>query len=156
MFEPKLGKEIGAMLETEHRKHGVNIHHNARLAEIQGDAEGKVTSITLSDGTTLQADLVILGTGVKPRTDFLKESGLQMAEDGSLIVDPFLQTSNVDIFAAGDNATYSYWPTGQRTRIEHWNNALEMGTSAAFNMLGKLIPYSSIPFFWTRHYNKSI
>lgn len=92
---------------------------------------------------------------MRPRTDFLKDSGIKMAEDGSVIVDPFMQTNYVDIFAAGDIATYSYWPTGQRTRTEHWVNALEQGTNAAFNMLGKLVPYSTVPFFWTRHYNKS-
>ena len=110
----------------------------------------------MSDGRKLDADLVILGTGVRPRTAFLKDSGIELAADGSVLVDPFMQTNFIDIFAAGDIASYSYWPTGQRTRTEHWVNALDQGTNAAFNMLGKLVPYSSVPFFWTRHYNKSI
>ena len=52
--------------------------------------------------------------------------------------------------------SYPYWVNGKRTRTEHWNVALDQGSYAAFNMLGKLIPYGEIPFFWTRNYNKSI
>lgn len=155
LFNHSLGTEVGKMLQKEHETNGVIVHNNARLQEIHGQ-DGTVSSVTLSDGTKLDADLVILGTGVKPRTAFLKDSGITMAEDGSIIVDPFMQTNYVDIFAAGDIATYPYWPTGQRMRTEHWNVALEQGTNAAFNMLGKLIPYSYVPFFWTRHYNKSV
>lgn len=70
--------------------------------------------------------------------------------------DPFLQTNKNGVYVAGDIANYPYWPTGTRTRTEHWNVALDQGSYAAWNMLGKLIPYSSIPFFWTRHYNKSL
>lgn len=99
---------------------------------------------------------MLLGTGVTPRTSFLKDSGIELAADGSVVVDPFMQTNYTDIFAAGDIATYSYWPTGEKTRTEHWVNALDQGTYAAFNMLGKLVPYSTVPFFWTRHYNKSL
>ena len=55
----------------------------------------------------------------------MKDAGIKMAEDGSVIVDPFMQTNYVDIFAAGDIATYAYWPTGQRTRTEHWVSALD-------------------------------
>ena len=61
-----------------------------------------------------------------------------------------------DIFAAGDIASFPYWPTGSRARIEHWVVALEQGTNVAFNMLDKFVPYSGIPFFWTRQYNRSL
>ena len=61
-----------------------------------------------------------------------------------------------DVFAAGDVASYPYWATGSRTRTEHWVAALDQGTNAAFNMLDKYVPYEDVPFFWTRHYNKSL
>jgi NADPH-dependent 2,4-dienoyl-CoA reductase/sulfur reductase-like enzyme len=67
-----------------------------------------------------------------------------------------LQTSDPNIFAAGDIASYPYWVTGERVHISHWNVALDQGSFAAYNMLGKLIPYGNIPFFWTRQYNKSL
>ena len=79
-----------------------------------------------------------------------------MKEDGGLVCNPYLQTSNKDIFAAGDIAHYPYWPTGERVRTEHWIVALDQGTYAAFNMLGKVVPYGQIPFCWTRNYNKSL
>lgn len=76
-----------------------------------------------------------------------------MAKDGGVVCDPFMRTNNHDVFAAGDIAEYPYWPTGERIRTEHWSVALDTGTYAAFNMLGKLIPYGQIPFFWTRNFN---
>ena len=112
--------------------------------------------MTLSDGTELPADVVILGTGVRPNTKFLANSGIEMNEDGGIVCDVFMQTSKPNIFAAGDIASVPYWPTGSRTRTEHWVVALEQGTNAAFNMLNKYVPYGGIPFFWTRHYNKSL
>lgn len=67
-----------------------------------------------------------------------------------------METSAKDVFAAGDLVQYPYWPTGGQARCEYWADALDMGTYAAFNMLGKMIPYSTIPYFWTRQYNKSL
>ena len=112
--------------------------------------------MTLSDGRELTADVVIMGTGVRPNTKFLEGSGIEMGRDGGLICDPFMQTNKPGVYAAGDIASVPYWPTGSRTRIEHWVVALEQGTNAAFNMLDKFVPYSGIPFFWTRHYNRSL
>ena len=85
--------------------------------------------------------MVILGVGSKPVTRFLANSGVQLCKDGGVECNPFLQTSDKDIFAAGDIAQYPYWPTGEKVRTEHWTVALDTGTYAAFNMLGKLIPY---------------
>ena len=118
--------------------------------------DGKVKSVTLKDGRELECDVVILGTGVRPNTKFLSGSGLEMNRDGGIVCDPFMQTNKPDIFAAGDVASIPYWPTGSRARIEHWVVALEQGTNVAFNMLDKYVPYQGIPFFWTRHYNKSM
>ena len=97
-----------------------------------------------------------MGLGVHPNTEFLKGSGIQLATDGGVICDPFLQTSVKDIYAAGDIASYPYWPTGGRVRTEHWVTALDQGSFAAFNMLNKYVPYGEIPFFWTRQHNKSL
>lgn len=154
-FERVLGKEIGAMMAGEHERNGVKLLPKAGLKGFRG-CNGKVCKVVLQDDTQLDADLVIVGFGARPATEFLKDSGLEMRKDGGIITDPFMQTSNKDVFAAGDIAVYPYWPTGSRTRTEHWIVALDQGTFAAFNMLGKLIPYGSLPFFWTRHYNKSL
>ena len=113
-------------------------------------------SVTLKDGTTVNVDFVIMGTGIKPNTEFLDRNQITLDERGGIVCDPFLNTSNQDVFAAGDVASFPYWQTGEQVRIEHWVNALDQGSYAAFNMLGKLAPFANIPFFWTRHYNKSI
>jgi len=86
----------------------------------------------------------------------LKDSGLDIDKDGGFRLDSFLNTNDPNIYAAGDIASCPYWPTGQHTRSEHWITALDQGTYAAFNMMGKMVPYGQIPFFWTRHYNKSL
>lgn len=78
MFNKHFGEEIGKMLQAEHEQNGVKVHNNVKVQEIHG-TEGNVSSITLSDGTTLEADFVLLGTGVTPRTSFLKDSGIELA-----------------------------------------------------------------------------
>ena len=155
-FKLQFGEEIGKMMKSEHEKAGVNVETSAMLEKVNANADGSVKSVSLSNGNEIEADLVLLGTGVRPATEFLKDSGLELEKDGGVTVDPFLQTNDKHIFAAGDIASYPYWPTGSHTRTEHWVVALDQGTFAAFNMLGKLVPYGSIPFFWTRHYNKSL
>lgn len=155
-LERQLGKEIGASLTKEHTDAGVKIVPNERVTQLIGDSDGKVRSVKLTSGRELDADLVIVGYGVTPNTEFLGSSGLKMQADGGIECNPFLQTTDSDIFAAGDIASYPYWVNGKRLRTEHWNVALDQGTYAAFNMMGKLIPYGQVPFFWTRNYNKSI
>ena len=144
------------MFLEEHESAGVNVVTKARLAKIIDKGDGSVAGVELTNGSCIESDLVVLGTGVKPDTGFLSGSGLEMKEDGGLVCNPYLQTSNKDIFAAGDIVHYPYWPTGGRIRTEHWNVASNQGSSAAFNMLDKVVPYGDIPFFWTRNYNKSL
>ena len=100
--------------------------------------------------------MVLVGYGIQPNTDFLVKSTVDLQDDGRILVDPFLQTNDKSIFAAGDVATFPYWVTGERARVEHYINAFNQGCYAAFNMLGKLTPYGNVPFCWTRHYNKSM
>jgi len=155
-FKAILGEEIGMMMLHEHTSHGVNVHTKSNVTKVNADSEGNVKSVILTDGKEVECDLLIVGTGVRPATSFLKDSGLEMDERGGIVCDPFLNTNDKNIFAAGDIASYPYWPTGARLRSEHWVTALDQGSYAAFNMLGKMSPYGSIPFFWTRHYDKSL
>ena len=67
-----------------------------------------------------------------------------------------MQTNDNNIFAAGDIASFPSWWSGKYQRIEHWITALDQGTHAAFNMLGKMVPYGNVPFFWTNHYGKGM
>lgn len=132
------------------------MHLGRKITEIKG-TDGKANQVVLDDGTVLQdTDLVLVGAGVLPATKFLEGSGVEVDKLGGIICDPFLQSSAKDIYAAGDIANYPYWYTGQRQRIEHYMTAMDQGTFTAFNMLGKLTPFGNIPFYWTRHYNKSV
>ena len=124
-----------------HEKNGVKVHNNVRLQEVHSNSDGAVEGVTLSDGRKIDADLVILGTGVKPATKCLEGSGIELDKDGGVVCDPYLETNVKDVYAAGDIASYPYWATGSRARTEHWVAALDQGTNAAFNMLGKYVPY---------------
>jgi NADPH-dependent 2,4-dienoyl-CoA reductase/sulfur reductase-like enzyme len=124
-FKLQLGEEVGKMILKEHRENNVNVHTKVMAKKINADAHGNVESIELSDGTTIKTDLLIVGAGVRPATQFLKESGLEMDKFGGIVCDPFLGTNDKDIFAAGDIASYPYWPTGGRVRSEHWVSALD-------------------------------
>lgn len=89
-LEKVLGKEYGRMLKKDHEANGVRFHSSAPLKEMNCDFNGNVTSVTLGNGEILAADLVIFGTGVRPATCFLKDSGIQLNADGGVICDPFL------------------------------------------------------------------
>lgn len=102
--------------------------------------------------------MLICGLGITPQTKYLKEhdSGILTDKQGAIVCDPFLQSSVKDIYAAGDICSFPYWQSGKPVRVEHWIHAMDQGAYAAFNMLGKYLPYGNTPFFWTRHYGKSL
>jgi len=120
-----MGKEIGAMVASEHEKAGVKIFANEKLVAVLGNEDGSVKGVELSSGKCVDADLVVMGTGVHPATEFLANTGIDMQGDGGITCSPFLQTNDSNIFAAGDIVSYPYWPNGKRTRTEHWNVALD-------------------------------
>jgi len=117
-FKLQLGEEIGQMMKREHEKAGVNVETSALLKKVNANADGSGKSVSLSNGKEVEADLVVLGTGARPATEFSKDSGRELETDGDVTVDPFLQTNDKHIFAAGDIASYSYWSTGSSTRTD--------------------------------------
>ena len=89
-FENTLGEKVGEYLAAQHEKNGVRIHNNVRLQEVHSNSDGAIESVTLSDGRKIDADLVILGTGVTPATKCLEGSGIELNKDGGVLCDPFL------------------------------------------------------------------
>ncbi len=146
-FAKQFGPRLGAMFKALHEKHGVVFHSGRKLAAIEGDA--RAASVRLDTGESLAADLVLIGVGVRPATDFVR--GVRKAEDGGIVVDAGMRAADA-LFAAGDVARFPL--DGAETRIEHWRLAQQHGRLAARNMLGGSIVYAGVPFFWTYHYGK--
>jgi NADPH-dependent 2,4-dienoyl-CoA reductase/sulfur reductase-like enzyme/nitrite reductase/ring-hydroxylating ferredoxin subunit len=145
-LERILGPEVGDFVRALHEQNGVQFHLGRKPASITA------TSVTLDDGSTLPADLVVMGVGVRPLTALAEAAGLTV--DKGVVVDEFLRTSAPDIYAAGDIARYPV-PGGSQ-RIEHWTVAQQQGQVAARNMLGRSEPFRAVPFFWSQHYEVAI
>jgi NADPH-dependent 2,4-dienoyl-CoA reductase/sulfur reductase-like enzyme len=131
-----------------HRSKGVIFHLGRKPVGFDG------RELELDDGLKLAADLIVLGTGVKPRTDLAAEAGLKV--DNGVLVDAMMRTSRPEIFAAGDIARYPNPRGGEPIRVEHWVLAERLGQVAAENMLGAETPFVEAPFFWSNHYDLAI
>jgi apoptosis-inducing factor 3 len=142
-----LGPELGALIKSVHAEKGVEFHLGRKPTAIEPG------SVTLDDGSKLEADFVVLGVGVKPRTEVAEKAGLKV--DDGIIVDELMRTSAAGVYAAGDVARYP-GVRGKPTRIEHWVVAERQGQTAARAMLGRAEPYRKTPFFWSAHYDLTI
>ncbi|MGE5682887.1 MAG: FAD-dependent oxidoreductase [Bacillota bacterium] len=143
-FEKVFGREIGNLFLDLHRKNGVDFKLETQVERFSG--KEAVESLILSNGEEIETDIVIVGIGVKPATDFIH--GIEFEKDGSLRADEFFRISE-DVYAAGDIASFPDYQTGQMTRIEHWRTAQQQGRNAAHNMAGIPTPNTLVPFFWT-------
>jgi apoptosis-inducing factor 3 len=147
-FARVLGPELGGLLRGVHEQRGVTFHLGETVTAVDARA------VTLSSGATVEADLVVVGIGVRPALG-LAESA-RLAVDRGVLVDERLQTSAPGVYAAGDIARYPYGDTGQRVRIEHWAVAQRMGRVAALNMLGRGVKFTAAPFFWTTQHDVTV
>ena len=148
LFERVLGRELGDFVRQLHEERGVHFHLGRSAQTI---ADG---SVTLDNGEELRADLVVAGIGVRPVTDLAESAGIKV--DKGILVDEYLETNIQGIYAAGDLARWPYAQTRERIRVEHWVVAQRQGRSAALNMLGKRQPFTTVPFFWSAHYDVTI
>ena len=142
-FERVLGPEVGQFFQRLHETRGVRFH----LERTAQGYDGR--SLWLDDGATIDADFILLGVGVRPRTALAAAAGIAVGD--GILVDERFETSAPGIFAAGDIAEFPD-ASGGRARIEHWVVAERQGQAAAAAMLGEPAWRAGVPFFWTEQY----
>ncbi|XP_076107886.1 apoptosis-inducing factor 3-like isoform X2 [Mytilus galloprovincialis] len=155
-FENILGIKIGNMITKLHEDQGVKFYFEKGIKEFTGN-DNRATEAVLSDDTKLPCDLAILGVGVVPATDFLKDSDITMTNRGFIPVDKNMKTNVEGIYAAGDIVEFPLFTAGdQQVNVQHWQMAHAHGKAAALGILEKNEDVKSVPFFWTMMYKKSI
>jgi 3-phenylpropionate/trans-cinnamate dioxygenase ferredoxin reductase subunit len=148
-LERVLGRELGGFYGDVHRSQGVEFIGGAGVERIEGG--DRAERVILSDGKTIEADTVVVGVGVAPRTELAEAAGIDV-EDG-VRVSPALQSSAPNVYAAGDVARMWHPIFDTELRIEHWANALNQGPAAARSMLGQDVTYDRIPYFYSDQYD---
>jgi NADPH-dependent 2,4-dienoyl-CoA reductase/sulfur reductase-like enzyme len=147
-LEKVFGRELSDLVLEAHSQKGVCLHLGSKVARIENK------QIILQGGERIEAEIVVVGIGVEPRLQLAEAAGLRL--DRGVLVNSHLQTSDPNIFAAGDIARWPDPHTGEAIRVEHWVVAERQGQIAAANMLGRDQIFSMVPFFWTKHFDLSI
>lgn len=147
-----LGEQIGELVARLHRDEGVDVRTGLGVAEVRG--AGHVDTVVLTDGTELNADLVVVGIGSHPATDWLNGSGIKV--DNGVVCDQAGRTSAPNVWALGDVASWRD-PVGHQVRVEHWSNVADQARVIVPALLGRETPSTVVvPYFWSDQYDVKI
>lgn len=153
-----VGETVGQALAKLHERNGIPLLCNVQVEGLIGTTH--VEAVRLSTGTSLPAELVVVGVGASPATGWLADSGIELHPvDGGVMANEFLQTSLEDVYAAGDVV---HWPNpafdGLSVRLENWTNAADQAHQAAINAVAPedAKPYETVPYFWSDWYQSRI
>ncbi|WP_018182907.1 NAD(P)/FAD-dependent oxidoreductase [Kaistia granuli] len=155
-----LGRTFGAVLGEYvldmHQRNGVDVMTGVTIEELIA-RDGRVAAARLSDGSVIETDLVLVGAGSIPATEWLEGSGLKLAD--GVVCDATLASSHPGIYAAGDVARWHNPFYDTVMRVEHWTSASAQGRAAARNLLHSLpgsgeepVPFADVPYFWSDQY----
>jgi 3-phenylpropionate/trans-cinnamate dioxygenase ferredoxin reductase component len=151
-----LGDTIACVFRDLHAEEGVVWKLGVGVFGFTGDADGRVTGVSLDDGSELPSDVTVVAVGAAPRVELAHAAGLELAgavSGGGVTVDAGLCTSAPEVYAAGDIAAHLHPRYGQRVRVEHWANAKDQGAHVAGNLMGGAEPYAASPFFFSDQYD---
>ena len=152
MLEPAplctgFGEDVGGFVAGVLRERGVEMVTADALAGFEG--EGRVARVLTESGRSLDADMVVMGTGAMPDVMLARASGLSLGETGGIACSSRLETSVPGIWAAGDSCEYDSVLHRRRVRIEHWEVALAQGKAAAAAVAGRPADFAEVPYFWS-------
>ena len=145
-----LGPEVAQVFAALHSDHGVDSRYGVQVTEITGTG-GRASGVRLADGSHVGADAVIVAIGVTPNTELAVDAGLEVRN--GIITSAGLQSSDPDIYAAGDVACAFHPVIGKHIRVEHWANALNQPQAAGKAMAGQDVSYDRVPYFFTDQYD---
>lgn len=155
LLERSLGAAVGAQVARLHRTHGVTLHTGPTSIVTSVDASGgRVTGVTLLDGTVVHADVVFVAIGAAPRLDWLRGSGIPIGDGIECAPD---LSAAPGVYAAGDVARWNNPVFDESMRVEHRTNATEQGMHVARRLLdGEATPFATVPYFWTDQYDRKL
>jgi 3-phenylpropionate/trans-cinnamate dioxygenase ferredoxin reductase subunit len=152
-LERTFGAEVGAWVRARLEREGVVVHGGVEVRGFVGqdpdEPKGRVAGVTLADGTTIDADVVVIGVGATPDVMLAKKAGLDLGDTGGVVADDRLRTSADGIWAAGDCCEYESVLHGHAVRIEHEDVAEQQGAFVARQWLGADEPYAEVPYFFS-------
>lgn len=138
-------QELADSIQQDYIQRGIKILTNDSAQSIT--REGKYFYTRTKNGQEIVSGAIIAGIGIMPETGLAQSAGLKI--DNGIVVNEYLQSTDPDIYAAGDNANFPYEVLGMQMRVEHWDNAINQGRTAGMNMAGANVRYTYMPYFFS-------